>query len=426
MKRIPSFPLTALLLTSSLTGARAQPSVPPPLRGSLAYSAGNALVVRDLENGKIVEIPAQEIGETHDNTGGVQPLAFSPDGRRLAVRVWKGGNRIYVLEENLREAHWVTRGLLTETNGGTTYYWDHLDVAWSPDGRRLAVSSARAGEARVSAWDGESLRTLHKSTPPEHATDPYRMSWSADGETLYVVPPRGPEPHELIAVPFSKGEAVLLHRGPEKNPFTALAWDPARKTLAVAAGTSLVLSGETGSKETWKSPAHLRAVSWSPDGRRLAGIDWNGGIYVVGRDGGDAWAVTGSTEDKWFAPNVAWIGPAKFAFVLVTRAGGAGLYIADAETRSVTRLPVADVVATDLTPVPGRTAFTFLRVSDRGEWKVEPRSEREFRTRSVHAALQVYDASDGSVVPVPAAAALPGEETEGDFAVYLYLLLHLR
>jgi WD40 repeat protein len=93
-------------------------------------------------------------------------LAWSPDGRRIAIA------RKRLMEVKVWDAD-GTRELVTLS--GHTRYVSH--IAWSPDSRRLAsVSSDRT----VKVWDavlGQELLTL-----PEVSGS--RLHWSADGRQL--------------------------------------------------------------------------------------------------------------------------------------------------------------------------------------------------------------------------------------------------
>jgi WD40 repeat protein len=178
-------------------------------------------------------------------------VAWSPDGRRLAtssedrtVRVWDvaTGRQLLVLEGH---------------EDGV------LGVAWSVDGRRLATCSR---DRTVRVWDA--ARGVEVASLPQEAR-PRAAAWSPDGCNL--------------AVPLEDGSAVVWDVD-ARQPLLALrghedwvrgaAWAPDGRRIATVSRdrTARVWDAATGA-----SVAVLRGhrdsvqrVSWSPDGRRLA------------------------------------------------------------------------------------------------------------------------------------------------------------
>lgn len=395
-------------------------------KGKIAFSSGETLTVVNLDGSGAIHIEAKSIGEPNESAGGVEPLAFSPDGSRLAVRVWQAGERVYVLEVPFRRARWVTKGLLTEVDGQTSRYYDHVTVAWSPNGRRLAIVSHLGQSRLLSVFDEAGLRTIHKHQAPEGYDSPFLAAWSKDSSTLFVVPPQGGKPREVLAVNAETGAARVVFKDREPRAFQALAWDPAHTTLALAAGKSLLLYDGRKVAEVAQASSSLRKISWSADGKRLALADWNGGITVVDRDGSNPWQVTHKIAQKWFAPNVAWLDGTQFAFVLVTRTRGAGIYLAEIKTRKVSTVLKDDIVSTDLKVIPGQPGFVYLRVTSRGPWEAS-RSERgPWRTRRVGADLYLLDHTGSRNYRLTNGSMVPGRELEGDFGVYMYPVFYLR
>ena len=107
------------------------------------------------------------------NTGGREVVAsfkgingapsFSPDGRRLAMTLSKGGNpEIYVMDLASKALTQVTR-----------HYGIDTEATWLPDGRTLLFTSDRAGKPQVysvAATGGEPTRVSFQGESNARAT----------------------------------------------------------------------------------------------------------------------------------------------------------------------------------------------------------------------------------------------------------------
>ena len=151
----------------------------------------------------------------------INRLAFSPDGKMLAVALWGGhGIRVYTSRNG-----WSSASLLGEDSA---YEGDSYSVSFSPDGRRL-VSTAYDGFIRLYELTSTGLRPIAKShvSGGQH---PYAARFSPDGK--------------LLAVGFEDNGRVAVVRADDLTP--AYAPD---------------ISGITG--------GNLASVAWSRDGRTL-------------------------------------------------------------------------------------------------------------------------------------------------------------
>jgi hypothetical protein len=188
--------------------------------------------------------------------------AVSPDGRRLAFSSARNGNHeVYVADTTTGEVRRLTASRRLEDR----------KPAWSPDGRRIAWQAGapgRAADVFVMRADGGRQRRL--ADGPSDDIDP---AWSPDGTRIAFASNRAGR-FDLWVVPRTGGEPQLLLdvRGAARAP----AWSPDGQRLAYS-GTSGVATSiwilrigtlETG-RVTRSSREDLRP-DWSPDGRRLA------------------------------------------------------------------------------------------------------------------------------------------------------------
>jgi WD40 repeat protein len=132
--------------------------------------------------------------------------------------------------------------------GGKTFAYSIL--AWSPDGKRLAV----AGEDEiVRIWDIDAekeLKTLHGRPPTEPRQNHNvvcAVAWSPDGKRLASASPDG----------------------------TFLIWDTAtwQEVLTLEPGPA-------GPVAEGLLPSHAGALAWSPDGRQLAFFGSGGSVTI--------------------------------------------------------------------------------------------------------------------------------------------------
>jgi WD40 repeat protein len=189
-------------------------------------------------------------------------VAWSPDGKRLATGSAQGG------EGENREAYlWdATTGkeLLTMSGHGEAVY----RVAWSPDGKRLATGSA---DGDVSVWDSGSGRELLNLNG--HGKPIYSVSWSPDGRQLST----GSQDGTAAIWDVDSGQE-LLSVGGSSGAVYSVAWSPRvtgkpeRLATARDDGSARVCDAETG-EELLTLSGHgswVTGVAWSADGRQLA------------------------------------------------------------------------------------------------------------------------------------------------------------
>jgi WD40 repeat protein len=161
----------------------------------------------------------------------VMPMAFTLDGRRLAI---ESGNAVTVWDVTTRQ---VSRVLPAGASG---------PLAWAPDGRRLVTlfSTARAASGTL----GGKVPLPTRNLAPEETTV---KIWDADTGT------------ELLTVQRGEGvQAILWDHGGERlfigGRSGITVWDPKTATRF------LTLNGDA------------QQLAWVPGGRDLVSIGKNG------------------------------------------------------------------------------------------------------------------------------------------------------
>ena len=191
------------------------------------------------------------------STGSTEVLgaAFSPDGTLIAV----GG-----VGDNLRTFDATTGGLRQTYDKGFVYA--HADVAFSPDGSKLATvpSGALSGRSAPRIFDVESGSVV-RSLGRDRQIFETLVVWSPDGELIATGGPDTPvrifdpstsqwlETLDVHAndIAFSPDGSVLATAGEQLHVWDVSTWEQSEP-----------FSGHDGS---------IRSIAFSPDGRELLG-----------------------------------------------------------------------------------------------------------------------------------------------------------
>lgn len=206
-------------------------------------------------------------------------LAFgwSPDGQRLAIFPGDTDREIGLLDTG---AHRIGSLALPAQTMVTTRFWQEFaELAWSPDGRWLALPVHDDGDgcsvaAReetcylLLATDGSGTRGLS-----DHSTG--YLAWAPDGRVALTHWPDATI--DVWPTDLSAPRVIPLPAGMKPMDGHVLAWSPDGTNLAVVLwtpatqefGVSLIGPAGVLTPVSLTSSTGLPSVSWSPDGQRL-------------------------------------------------------------------------------------------------------------------------------------------------------------
>ncbi len=209
---------------------------------------------------------------THDNSINLSP-AWSPDGKWVAYTSFKRGEAdLYLLE--------VATGIekvLSKRKGA------EISPSWSPDGTQLAFSYSLNGNSDIYIKDLITGYTKRITRNPAIDTSP---AWSPDGRKIAFVSRRSGAPHIYVMNTDGSDQTRLTFGPYEVSP----AWSPKGDKLAyvsVEGGKILihVLDMKTGNS---KVVVQGEDPCWSPNGRYIMFFKGEGGrrtLYLTTEDG---------------------------------------------------------------------------------------------------------------------------------------------
>jgi Tol biopolymer transport system component len=208
--------------------------------------------------------------------------AWSPDGRRIAFASKRAGSiHIYVMDADGKNTTQLTHTSVDDNH-----------PSWSPDGKLIVFSHGSAGRLEVMSPSGQNVHRVTEAKANE--TDP---SWSPDGrwiayvhsETglpdreLWLVHPDGSANHELTKLQASVGPP---------------SWSPDSKRVLFASNArgghfaiyTIGVSG-LGLRLVVASPTDEIDPAWSPDGKTIA-FSQDGAIVTISPSGGNEQTIT--------------------------------------------------------------------------------------------------------------------------------------
>jgi WD40 repeat protein len=298
--------------------------------GKTLVAAGyeKKIPVWDVHSGKLLK--TLEI----DKGGKTRSIAFSPDGKILAVgttfwslvhlfevETWKG---LGVLEPGMlletRSLSWTPDGATLaascgnhvsifnvstgkemrriETHPGMIYF------AWSSEGKKIAAPLAENGSwwKGVRIWDADSGELLHRIESFSGG-----LSWSPRGNSLAVLGDK--QVHILDSVSGQR-----LRSWNTSFPLGSVAWSSDGRRIATAGEKTVQIWAAASGRLIHTLQGHtdkVRAIAWSPDSKTIASAsggdktvrlwDASSGKPIHSFDGGDTVALSWSPDGKSLA-----------------------------------------------------------------------------------------------------------------------------
>jgi Tol biopolymer transport system component len=192
-----------------------------------------------------------------------------------------------------------------------------LGLAWSPDGRKLAFVSLRAGLPNVFVMNADGSERRNLSHGHDYEND-YAPAWSPDGQRIAFVRSPSLRPGSDSQVYVVNADGSRKRRLASKAaPAAGLAWSPDGRKLLVGTlpGPRKLLVGALPGPPTVElylvnadgsGQRKLTAIErldggpvWSPDGRKIA-FSMHSAIYVINPDGSGQRRLTNhGTQPAW-------------------------------------------------------------------------------------------------------------------------------
>ena len=164
-----------------------------------------------------------------------------------------------------------------------TFTDDAKAVAFSLDGRYAAARGPDGGPDRIKIWDTQEQKMLHVIEAGWSGT-PETLAFSPDGDTL-----ASGEGSDVSFWDLETGNR--WRRFEDKSPSSGpLAFDPKTKFFAAVMGSRVLIwpleqkrRKEENVALTWPDSAQIRALSFSPDGKKLAAIGFRSPRHTRGQ-----------------------------------------------------------------------------------------------------------------------------------------------
>jgi WD40 repeat protein len=275
---------------------------------ALGYSPDGAMLVSggaDHSLGVWDPVSGERRADVRQRIPSIEDLAFSPDGRLLALAT---GGPVVVVCDRARLRRGSLAGAIFEETGEAGV----SSVAFSPDGRNLVTAGALPPSAsRATLWDVAAFKKGGQTRIDAldiRDNDSLTAAYSSDGRTIALGSARGmivlwpyPIPWEYLRRRGTRFDRVAHDRhlrrsrvvevrAGSEDAVRRIAFSPDNMTLAAAIGNVVDLWDYRHPEE--KLPVvsnrrqlrgHTRAVrslAFAPDGRKIASVSFDGTLRL--------------------------------------------------------------------------------------------------------------------------------------------------
>lgn len=158
--------------------------------------------------------------------GSIGQLAWSPDGKTIVGEGFAPHGSGSAGPADVRVWFWRTDGTLIATLDD--FYYPINSLAWSPDGKKVAISAKGAQHAGIWSPEGKLITKL----PGDYVI--WQLAWSPDGNTLAAACS-----DDLVRL-WSGDPLTETNLTGHQDSVEAVAWSPDGKTLASGSGDKTV------------------------------------------------------------------------------------------------------------------------------------------------------------------------------------------
>jgi len=218
--------------------------------------------------------------------GGQDP-AWSPDGSRIAFTTAGASTlgSIHVMNSDGSNV----RKLVDEVHG-------IQGIAWSLSGAKIAFASSpsQLGSPEIYVMNADGIN-LHNITN-YWALDAF-PTWSPNGTRIAFESYRDGEDNIYVMDADGSNLRQLTNTGAD-NP----AWSPDGNEIAFGNGSICVINADGSNLRQLTNTGMDNSPTWSPDGTRIAFVSWRDGnqeIYVMNADGSNQHNVTNNLAQDW-------------------------------------------------------------------------------------------------------------------------------
>ncbi len=192
-----------------------------------------------------------------------------------------------------------------------------IDVAWSPDGKRMVSCS---DDGTVQVWDATTGHHIWTYTFPGGSRNyVFAVAWSPDGKRIAA----GGQTGEVAVLDAATGHLIVLYESGSLQ-IEGIAWSPDSKRIVFGTGldNSVQVWDLTAGKQVLRYTGHTDSVfrvAWSPDGKEIASASHDGTVQVWNAATGQHLLTYNMGVPVW---SVAWSPDGK---LIVSGTGSAGL-----------------------------------------------------------------------------------------------------